>query len=247
MKKSNYKRKGNFKKTKQLRKKVGGFKVPYLNKIPASLPGTNAPEKKTLDVETFGVAENWSTSGTGWCLNIVKEGSGPSQRIGRKITMKSLRLRGVIVPPGGYDQYQILRFIVVYDRQTNGTLPVFTTLFQNIDLNGAFTSGALASLSVNMTERITVLMDETMVVASENNSSTTGLATDNTIGLTDTQSKLINFDRYIKLNQETQYKGTTGVIGDISTGGVYAYFLFNTGGATGLALMCNSRLRYVDI
>lgn len=230
----------------QNKKSKTTYKSPFKN-LPATINHKpNAPEKKTLDSFKEITPGLPSAGDDGFCVNLTIEGSGPSQRIGRKINMKSLRIRGWLDWVNSYDSKNIYRLVVVYDRQTNGVQPAFNTVFQNIDTSGTFTTNILSPLSVNKTDRFIVLADEILYMASENASSTGGLATDQVVGLYDPMSTLRNFDRYIKLNQEVQYQASTGVVGDISAGGIYIYFKCHED-PPALHFYCNTRLRYIDI
>ena len=63
-------------------------------------------------------------------LNGVAEGTTPSTRIGRKITMKSIQLVWTARFPTGSTGGCTLRFRIVYDKQANGAAPSAISMFQ---------------------------------------------------------------------------------------------------------------------
>lgn len=62
-------------------------------------------------------------------LNVVPQGDQQSERIGRKITIKSIHLRGRSILPAGA-AYDTLRLIVYVDTQTNGAAATAADILQ---------------------------------------------------------------------------------------------------------------------
>lgn len=86
------------------------------------------------------------TLGNTGCLNSVPKGDGPSDRIGKKITMKSIQIQGVISTADGdgveFAQVQPTVLIaLVVDEQTNATPlnpgQIYINLKQNVNLNAS--------------------------------------------------------------------------------------------------------------
>ncbi|CAF4696889.1 unnamed protein product, partial [Rotaria socialis] len=68
--------------------------------------------------------------GTPWVLlNGVVQGAGNNQRIGNKISMKALRMKGQIINLATALQ-TYGRLLVIYDKQPNGALPTYATVMQ---------------------------------------------------------------------------------------------------------------------
>jgi len=74
-------------------------------------------ELKFLDTEKT------QTSNSSWdpttVVNLVGRGNGPTQRIGRSFTIRSIQMRYQIIKPSGLDK-ATFRILVILDRQTNG-------------------------------------------------------------------------------------------------------------------------------
>lgn len=97
-----------------------GFYGRYTNTV-------TTPEKKFFDVrKTTGV--QGSSAVIYNSLNLVKGGSGVSERIGRSITAKSIHIRGTILRNAGtpYDKYRI---VLILDSQCNGQVAALTDIF----------------------------------------------------------------------------------------------------------------------
>jgi len=110
------------------------------------------PEKKNVDIQ---VGNALSVGSGVWTnpqiLNLLGNGAGPTARIGRKVTMKSLQMRF-----NAASGNQALRVLICYDKQTNGALPSITDVVTNInDFN------ALPNLGNN--QRFVVLVDQIFI------------------------------------------------------------------------------------
>jgi len=164
-------------------------------------------------------------------LNGLKPGSDATQRIGRKILMKSVLIR--IVYQWNFNNFPYTGFLnqgtdqcrtlLVYDKQTNGVVPTIDLLLQpNVSGSVSGTSYAVsAPLNLDNRDRFTVLYDKTFSVNPVYIVPTTGglpIASQNWVK----QIKI-----YKKLNHEVIYNsGVGGLVGDVNTGGL---FLFTIG------------------
>lgn len=189
------------------------------------------------------------TNGSAFLLNAVAPGSGSFNRIGRKVSMKSLRLKGAVnfqMTPSGIGSVtgNCMRMVIVYDRQPNsGTIPTWDTIFGVTDQAGTETSTIASPLKYDNMDRFRVIKDKTIDVA-------TVTATVVTTGVID---QYVNFDEFMSLKGlETTYSGqsATCTIADISTGALYVYFRahVNSGGNNQAVIDGDSiaRLRYAD-
>lgn len=184
-------------------------------------------------------------------VNLVREGSGAWARVGRKILMKSLRVKGTAALNIGptattSDRYgNTLRMAVVYDRQPSGSLPTFEDIFNNQNYSGGYDPSVLAPLRFTNTFRFQVIRDTLMTLNPE---AIPSGGTEN-----DTYMRC-HFDEYIRLNLETQYSGTQEIptnmtIADISSGALYVIFRGITNVASsywGIDDVSSARLRYSD-
>lgn len=176
------------------------------------------------------------------CTNLIASGSGFNNRIGRKIDMTSLHLHGVLTQTGTATTVNdYVRICVVYDRQTNGTIPTFADMFTNYSQTSVTSTSAFSDLNPDERERYVILADWRMTLPA---TTTSGLN-----GSNDALQNSFNINRYIKLNLNTMYKGDTSpsVIGDIATG---ALFITTIGslpaGSQGYNAVLSWRLRYKD-
>ena len=118
------------------------FKKPKLNRTSSSknlLFQSNTvkygPEKKNIDTDmTMASGISVAIAATSWSvsplLNGVAEGTTPSTRIGRKITLKSIQLVWTARFPTAATGGCTLRFRIVYDKQANGAAPSAISMFQ---------------------------------------------------------------------------------------------------------------------
>jgi len=161
------------------------------------------------------------------CLNLVQAGSAFYQRIGSKINIKSIEVSGVIEQGATAGYMAKLRYLIVYDRQSNGAYPTLQNILQDNDGNLTFNSG------VNMQNRarFSIIRDKRFVI-------------DSGAGL----QKQIH--EYCKGRWESDYGTTTGLIGDVRSGALY-FIAFGQGfgaggGDASIPVALKSRIRYYD-
>ena len=155
------------------------------------------------------------------CLqNVVRtiQGAGICNRIGNKIALKSLRLRGTLEPTGngGTPPPQNARFMVIYDRQVNGTYPALNTILSDITTNNAVVNGDfLSSINPSFYDRYIVLCDKIFVLGAGSTTST---------DFGPTELKCFVLDEFIKLKGlECVFTDSVngGPISDLATGSLY--------------------------
>jgi len=132
-------------------------------------------------------------------LNGVAPGSGATDRIGRKIILKSVYLRATVRASVGSAGSSPIRCIIFYDKQANAQAPTATDLLLANEFN--------SQNNLSNRDRFVVLSDET----------------------TEPVGTLIEQARchvvYKKLNLETMFNaGSAGTIGDITSGSIYIMF-----------------------
>lgn len=151
-------------------------------------------------------------------LNPVTIGSSMWNRVGRKISLKSIRIRGQFLQTGHNDMQsgQYARLTLIYDKQPNGALPSISDVFQD-QVNSASDSHATypnSGVNLNNRDRFEVIADEQWYLSGGNQStSTAGVMT------ATAKSMEINLFRKLK-GRETHFKADSspGVIGDLATG-----------------------------
>jgi len=213
-----------------------------------------AGEKKGVDtpLTISTVVATTNTNDDCQVLNLVQQGSGSWNRVGRKINLQSVRLRGIArhtsspAVTSGYLNSNNLRMVVVWDKQPSGAaIPTFDTVFGLTDQDGTESSTYLAPVRYDNMDRFSVLRDEfcPMNVVTDNQSG----------GATDAVRWEYPFDVFIKLGgREVVFSGQSDpmTIADISTGGLYVYFRAEGDAAgtnqVGIDTDSFARLRFTD-
>jgi len=214
------------------------------------VPENNRGELKGVDTLINGVLlgnPNVTTNASGICLNLIQTGSGYWNREGRKIQLKSLRIKATIdyaaYPIGTSIGAMNIRVVVVYDKSPNGgTLPKFEDIFSHTNQVGTAATLWNSPQSFKSMQRFTILRDKVYDFDPASYVATTG----GELEMTET------VDEYIKLNgYDTIYASTTNpaTIADVYSGGVYLYAIASwaTNDSTTTfdpSSMC--RLRYYD-
>lgn len=211
-----------------------------------------AAEKKGMDtdLELAGVLASTNTNGAAFVLNLVQQGAGSWNRVGRKIIMTSARLRGEVyalfTPQATTADRNgtLFRMVVVYDKQPSGaSIPTFDTIFGYTRQTGTEESGILAPVRYDNMSRFTVIRDKVVDLNQK-----AGMSD---LGTTNQMSNVWCFDEFIKLPKlETVYSGQTNpmTIADISTGALYVYFRKTNANnnVVNVSNQSDCRLRYYD-
>lgn len=217
----------------------------------AALVKASKGELKGVDtkLDVSPVLATTNTNGSAFCLNVVNEGAGGYNRVGRKINGKSLRVRCSAfhsMAPVATTTDRIgnqLRMVVVWDKQPNGgAIPAFDTVFGQTDLDGVLASTFLDPVNYSQVDRFTVLRDcnVLMPVTAAPSGGTT--------------NSVINFyqiDEFIDLkNKETIFNEVNGgTVADVQTGTILVYFRAQLNTATNIVSIdpdAFSRYRYTD-
>jgi len=179
-------------------------------------------------------------------VNLIQAGTGSWNRIGRKVTLKSLRLKGTATCSHFQDvdndiYGNIVRIIVVWDKQpAGGTEPLFNDIFGVTSQAGVETAVFSSPPKYDTMDRFRVLKDWDM------NSEPGALpSTTNYIRLD------YPIDCYINLGElETTFSGQSApmTIADINNGALYVIARAQRGDVTQTVwtLNLNARIRYLD-
>lgn len=171
-------------------------------------------------------------------LNAVVNGAELYQRVGRKLYMKSIHVRGVIQPSGA-SMEAAGRLLVIYDSQPNAAAPLIATLLQ--DSNAAAATTWASEINLINRQRFKILRDTQFLFGAALN------VAGQTELVPDPIRNSLNVEMFIKLNGlEAIYNATNGgTIADIASG---AIFLVAIGDANVGTFNFNytSRLRYYD-
>jgi len=179
-------------------------------------------------------------------LNLVQQGAGISQRIGNKISLKSLRLRlNIGVTTNVNDVSTNGRILLIYDRQPNTGYTALNSILSSSKQDNTVLAGIYSdNLNPNFFDRFVILMDEFISLPPYN------------VPITSTyngaSSDICNYhiDKHINLkNLETQFNGTQSplLIANINIGSLLICGYGDAaGGVDPWCLVGSARLRFRD-
>lgn len=202
----------------------------------------NRVERKVNDIQTTSYAVN--TTGSVTLLALPRVGADFNQRVGRKVTVKSVYIRGI----GGTEwavtggtagtslsvPSQLHRMMIVFDLQPNGAAPAITDIL--LEANAA------SQLNLDNRDRFKIFCDKTWTVGAIATSNATPESS-----ICDPQQYQIK--KYKKINAEMIFNATNGgSIADITSGALYMVWIGTnaTGANTDGTAKVSTRVRYVD-
>lgn len=184
-------------------------------------------ELKTVDVDQS--AYQADTTGTVTLLNGIATGTDFTNRIGRKVLLKSIYIKGWLSNTDTTTANTMCRLAIVYDSQSNAAAPAITDVFKSI--NGT------THLNLDNRDRFRILYDKHYALASVDNTATQAIAGSPTI---------FPVKLYRKLNLEEQFSGIAATIGSISTGAIYMMTFSSATPTNGGAFTVSTRIRFQD-
>lgn len=232
----------------------GGFgtvtRRPFIHRgLPATaglMGGPGAGEQHSVDVAT-GFSGFALAGVVGGPFNGISVGSEMYQRVGRKIKMQSILIKGFIAPSSANlaaVPAQMGRWMLVYDRQPAGALPAPGDILLLRNNVGAAITDSTCGMNLDNRERFAVLVDKTFhLPAIGVNGATPASAV--TLSLYNIQP--IKIFKKLK-GLETVYSASTGLIGDIRTGSLISLAIGSGDGNATPAWGINfgTRVRFTD-
>jgi len=258
LKRKSYTGKSQYSRDLAKRAKLGGVSKRSLMKVSrgpnvslAALSRAARADAKGMDtvLDLTPVIATTNTNASSFVLNLIQQGSGSWNRVGRKVKLASARLTGIIkmsnIPDGttGEVRGNTVRMVLVWDKQPSGAaIPNFNDIFGKTIQDGTESTIFLDAIRYDNMERFTVLRD---CVVQLNPSAV------QSVGTTALVESFAKFDEYVKLNgRETVFSGQNApmTIADISTGGLYVFFRSETNDAANVVSIesSNARVRYTD-
>jgi len=211
-------------------------------------------EKKGVDfpINTTEIVSTVNSNQAAFCLNLIQQGVGSWNRVGRKIQLQSIRLRGQLewtldaaTSTANYVG-NCVRMVVVWDTQPSDTaIPSFEQVFGVTGQDGSETCTYLNPVRYDNMDRFSVLSDTVMKLKPP---------ICNTVsGSTSAVQVIEPFDKFVKLSGKfSNYSGNSNpmTMAGLSSGGLYVYFRAaqNTVDTNRVAVGLDSfaRLRYID-
>lgn len=161
---------------------------------------------------------SFSPAGNIVLLNGLLQGTDVRQHVGRRSCIKGFYLRGLIQQQGaGAGEAQMLRILLVYDRQPNAAAATVGDILQDTDTPG-YTN--MSFMNINNTKRFLVLGSHKWVQCREAVGSNQELANN----IVETTPRFVDMAvPYKKLRGlVTEYTGgSTATISDITTGAIW--------------------------
>jgi len=183
-------------------------------------------ELKTIDSGTI-TQSPVAVAGNLVLLNGVATGTDYTNRIGRKIIMKSILMRFWLLPVGTTESLgDYVRVMLVYDKQSNSAAPTVADILN--------TATYLEPNNLNNRDRFVILKDKSVTFNPANwaaGAVTTG----------DPQTKQLKF--YKRCHTETIFSGTGATVGSIQSGSLYLLMISSTAESV---IAWNSRVRFFD-
>lgn len=202
--------------------------------------GRSPREKKTYDLAAS--TDQCNTTGAFSLLCVPILGTDYTNRIGRKIIMKSVYIRGFVRSEPSSTAGQVgtctaqqIRIIIFIDFQPNGTAPSVTDL-----LTGATT---VSHLNLNYRDRFKILKDKIIVLDPYIVNATSGTS------VAAATNQIKNVKIYKKLNQEVIFNATNGGdIADINSGALWMLTIGSVpaGTNTDANAVLTTRVRFID-
>lgn len=197
-------------------------------------------ERKVADLAVATYDAN--STGVFTLLAVPVLGSDYNQRIGRKITLKSVYVRGYVgtqqalqaLASAAPASAQQARMIILLDNQPNGAVPVSTDLLVS--------ANPTSQLNLNNRDRFKILCDKTFVFDPIIYTTTA------TQAVASASRQIYNIKKYKKLNIESIFNATNGgTIADINSGALYMFWIGTAAAGNNDAYsQLSTRVRFVD-
>ncbi len=165
-------------------------------------------------------------------LTVVPEGNGESERVGRKINIKSIHVRGSLTLPSTTtmaDTSDVVICMLVQDTQTNGAAFAATDL---LDTDGFTSFRNLANST-----RFRILYKKIYALKIY------GAAPSGAALVSGEDVRAININKRVNIPMEYDNSASTGAIGTVRSNNVY-WVTQSSAGISGTAL--TARIRYTD-
>jgi len=206
------------------RTRLTGMSKSYGWGAPLTVAIKNPKTELKYDAGNYG--NNVPSAGLVTSLLTVAQGSGPTERVGRRINLHSMELSLKFRQFSDAD-FCYSRLWIIYDRQPNGVLPSFTTIF-----NQAVPE---TILNTNFGHRFKILFSKGFASSRE---VTTGDVKNNNI-------QYVNPTKIDLKGLSTSYTGSTSNIGDIERGAIYACIVSTDNNVS--SIVGEERFFYYDI
>lgn len=182
------------------------------------------PKKVELKYDDGGTTTAGSLTGNITLLSTIGNGTGPSERIGRHVAYSDLTMNWHFNVTANTDNAYV-RFVLIYDRQTNAATPGVTEVMNGTDVNALF--------NPDNRSRFSPLFD----------SGITHMADNSTTGKVSVSGKKGGQFRINLKGKKAEFLGSTTGVVDIDSGAIFLVFLSSS---TTVSLVERNRIQYFD-
>ena len=206
-----------------------------------------AAEDKYIETVNTTIPFDVASGSVGTLLNGIQVGANSYQRIGRHIKLKYMLFKCRINQLTALTfADQVLRFLIVWDREPNGMATVPN--FSNVMASAAGTSDPFSFPNLSNEKRFQILMDRTIKVPTQNASGLSGSTQTSSIE----QREKNYFSKTIKLNRKTLFTalGNAGTIADIDKGALFIVanaLVYAAGNTNTHQMVFNARILFEDV
>lgn len=190
--------------------------------------GVASRETGFVDLASAGYALD--TTGSVTLIATIPQGASVNQRVGKKILLKSLQIRGLCFN-GTTAAINDVAFLIVYDKRPTGSLPAVSDILVSASAS-AFNNDANSGRFEIIKREDFVLLGNQAAAANY------------------TEQMAVSSDCYIDLrSRQSVFKAAgTGAIGDIEEGALYLVTVGNSAAGTGAATaQLAFRTRFLDV
>jgi len=197
---------------------------------------------KCADIASVVLTNNTTPQFT--LLNGLVQGPAVFERLGTRVKLVGLMMRLIVHPARTNTSLsESIRFLVVYDRQVNGTTPTLADVLQTRTTANAVTNVVDSPPNWDKRHRFIILYDHRIGCAEH---TVVGNVVTN-VGPEANQMRY-NLDGYVDLKGlPTEYDGATAAIGDVDLGSLHLLSIGNIiAGSEGWNSTFSARLLYAD-
>ena len=213
--------------TTSLMKKARAYKARVRAPLIKGPIRRRTQELKFVDLAVSNYA--CDTAGSVTALNLVAVGDDYNSRDGRQVTIKSVQLRGLILPQDQNTLNTFARVMLVWDNAANGTLATIAQILT------AATSNSFPL--VDNAHRFTVLMDRSFAVGRNQDTATQAYSN---------SPNVHTLEFYRKMDSVAQYSGTAANIASVQNGALLLVTIGNSGAGQGANFEAATRVRFTD-
>jgi len=226
-----------------LARQAGPVRSYQGSRVPLASRGyvLNTQERKVFDIDVASYAVD--TTGSITLLADPQVGADMNQRIGRKILLKSVYIRGYVRTEAATSTLPLVntigqmgRFIIFADLQPNGAAPAVTALLKE--------ASPASQLNIDNRDRFKVYCDREFIFDPYGASTT---ATQTYLSCT---NQIRAIKKFKKINLEMIFNATNGgTIADVNSGALYMLWIGNVaaGTNTNMSASLSTRVRYSDM